>query len=184
MTLEPYQRVLQSAGFPTDVLVLDFETYADDDYNLRKKDIYYPEYVADERFEVLGLGYQRLPEQGKPAMFMPARDEGHIAEIIKVMQHWYGENLERCTVVGQNLFFDLYVLREVYGITPPYTVDTRDLSRHLDARDHHDLGHNAKKYGAPVPKGDTKRFFGLHVNTMTGQDWSDISEYCCTDIDI
>jgi len=182
--MELYQQVLQSAGFPTDVLVLDWETYADDEYNLRKKDIYYPDYVADDRFEILGLGYHRLPEQGKPSMFMPAHDPGHIEEIVRLMKHWYGDNLERCTVSGQNLFFDLLVLREKYGITPRYTVDTLDLSRHLDARDRHDLGHNAKKYGAAKPKGDTKRFFGLRPRTMVEKDWQDIEEYCCGDIDI
>ena len=182
--LEPYQQVLQNAGFPTDVLVLDWETYADTEYNLRKKDLYYPEYVADPRFEILGVGFQRPPEQGHKSIFAPAYTPEHMPRIVRIWQHWYGKNLERCTVACHNAFFDLLVLFEKFGVLPPYTVDTRDLSRHLDARDQHNLDHVAKKYGAPVTKGDTKQFFGLHVGDFTTQKWQDLSTYGIGDIDI
>jgi len=177
--LEPYQDILARAGFPTDVLVLDWETYFAQDYSLRQKEMDNVQFVGDARFEITGLGH---------ATHEPARvgfeRPGSVKSYLLYLQDAFGENLERCTVVGHNLYFDLLILREKYGITPKYTVDIRDLSRHLDARDRHDLDHLAKKYGAPTPKGDTNQFKGLHAADMTDQQWADLSEYCRNDIDI
>jgi len=181
MSSEPYQQVLASAGFPTDVLVLDWETYADKDYTLRKKDTYYPDYVADPRFEILGLGYQALGLIQTPSYFARAHQVG---PMISEFQREYGENLERCTVVGQNLKFDVLILFEKFGVLPRFTADTLDIARHLDARGRHDLDYLAKKHGSPQPKGDTSEFFELHVADLDEEKWGRLTKYCTTDIDI
>ena len=182
MSLEPYQGVLASAGFPTDTIVLDFESYFAADYNLRQKHMDIPQYVGDAKFEITGLGVMGLGENEGP-WFHRADTVSNTLEELQD-PHNYGPNLERCTVVGHNLYFDLLILREKYGITPKYTVDTRDLSRHMDARNHHSLEHLAKKYGAPTPKGDTNQFKGLHAADMSEYDWKALSGYCRNDIDI
>jgi len=178
---EPYQDILAAAGFPTDVLVLDWETYFDKDYSLSKKDSSLVEYVADPRFEIIGLGWTPLPEYSDGPWFEHA---GNVQATIDELTGLYGHNLQNVTVVMHNAFFDALILREKFDILPPFTVDTRDLARHLDARDRHGLSHLAKKYGAPKPKGDTKQFLGLHAADMTPEQWAAMSEYCRGDIDI
>lgn len=175
---EPYQDILASAGFPTDVLVLDFETFFDKTYNLRKREMSHVEFIADPRFEVIGMGHSA--HDGRIGF---SRQKA-VGSTLLYLQQAFGPNLERCTVVGHNLYFDALILDMVYGITPRYTTDTLDLSRHLDARDRHSLEHLAKKYGAPKPKGDTKQFEGLHAADMTPEQWAAMSEYCRGDIEI
>ena len=136
--------------------------------------------MSDERFEITGFGFTDLRESSASLFAGPSG----IGLMLVGFQDDYGPNLERCTVVGHNLYFDLLILREKYGNTPKYTVDTRDLSRHLDARDFHDLAHLAKKYKCPILKGDTDQFKGLHVSDMTEQQRADLNKYCCGDIDI
>lgn len=176
-----YKNVLALAGFPTDVVIVDFETYFDNDYTLRKQDISLIEYVTDSRFEMLGLGVGVLKESGLSTRFYRS-DE--VKDALIRLQKEYGQNLERCTVAGHNLYFDALILREKHGIVPQYTVDTIDLARHLDARGKHSLEYLAGKYGATSPKGDTMQFIGLHVSDITEEQWAAMTEYCCTDVTI
>ena len=147
--MNQWQEVLKSAGYPTTALVLDFETYYDDEYSLKKMSTV--EYVCDDRFEVLGVGIQCL---------FPDKEDWPIEFLAFKQIHSF--NLDNITLVGQNLKFDALILREHFGITPKYTVDTIDLDRHLDARSKHSLEAMIKKWGAPKPKGNTKQFKGLH----------------------
>ncbi|KKL26424.1 hypothetical protein LCGC14_2395470, partial [marine sediment metagenome] len=49
---------LERIGYPTDLIMLDFESYFDDEYTL--KDSSTIEYVTDSRWELLGCGFQIL----------------------------------------------------------------------------------------------------------------------------
>jgi len=176
---EPWQDILALAGFPTDVIVLDFESYFDKEYNFDK--LSGVEYVMDPRFEVTGLGGWVQPNgSGLPWFRGPDDVQLQIADLLDL----YGPDLTGVTVVGQNLKFDALVLRERYGITPRYTVDVLDLARHLDARDRHSLEHLAVKYHAPTPKGDTMQFKGLRWNHMTCEQRAALRDYCLNDVDI
>jgi len=165
------QQILESAGFPAEVIVLDFETYFDKDYTFNKSSTV--EFVMDSRFEVMGLGYEFV-DRGVRDFLTPD-------EIRPFIQTLPGNQY---TMVAQNAPFDLLVLRERYGVTPKYTVDILDLARHLDARDRHDLDHLARKYHAPTPKGDTMQFQGLHWANMTETQRGNLRDYCLNDVDI
>ncbi len=174
--IEPWQEILASAGFPTKVIVLDFETYFDAWYNLTS--LSGVEYVADPRFEVTGLGVWvsgQDPHNGR-YFIEPDQVKEKLSQLVP--------DISGVTIVGQNLKFDALVLHERYGITPKYTVDIIDLSRHLDARDRHNLAHLARKYHAPMPKGDTNRFKGLHWTTMTPEQRQELADYCLDDVNI
>jgi len=175
-----WRKILGKAGYPTTALTLDFETYFDDEYNLKKMSTV--EYVCDERFEILGMGSLAL-ENPEPSIEF---DEGFgaVDYAIKMTQQEFGSNFENVTLVGQNLKFDALILREYFGITPRYTVDIRDLSRHLDARNKHSLEALAKRWGAPKLKGDTKQFKGLKWNSMTEEQREKLIEYGKGDIEI
>ena len=175
-----WQSVLKSAGFPTTALILDFETYFSTDYSLKKLSTV--EYVCDDRFEILGLGMQLLDiEDGKIDFWSPEFICEHLTFNLK---DTFGENLQDITLVGQNLKFDVLILREHFGITPKYTVDTKDLSRHLDARNKHSLDAMGKRWGASSPKGDTYQFKGLHWADMNQEQRQALERYTKTDIEI
>ena len=178
-----WQTQLESAGFPADAIVLDFETYFDKDYHLPRSSadkLSMVEYVMDERFEATGLGCRMLGTASYSAFLAPDR----VRPCLEQLQADYGPDLAGVTVVVQNGKFDCLVLRERYGITPKYVVDILDLSRHLDARDRHSLDHLAKKYRAPTPKGDTAAFRGLHWQTMTEAQRVALRDYCLNDVEI
>jgi len=106
------------------LLTLDFETYYDAKYSLRKMTI--AEYLHDPRFRVHGLAI-RHPD-GK------CEFRQDIPEVLSGLQKRYGERLETVTVVGHNLYFDLYILNRVYGLSPAYFVDTMLLAYHAHGR--------------------------------------------------
>lgn len=154
-----YREILKACGYPPDVLVLDAETYADTDYNLSKMTNY--EYVTDPRFEVLGWAVKYNED---PAFFI---DDCSL-------------NWQNHTVIMHNAFFDALIVKEHYGIQPPYLIDTLDLARHVEARRKNSLAALATEYGLPA-KGDTKQFFGLHRADIVGNA---LAEYACNDAEI
>lgn len=170
-----WRKVLKKAGYSTTALTLDFETYFDDDYSLKKLSTV--EYIFDSRFEITGLGIQKLDN---PIEFYFPNKINFLLEKLKTQ---FGSNLEKCTLVGQNLKFDALILWK-FGITPKYTVDIRDLSRHLDARNKHSLEALAKRWDAPKLKGDTKQFKGLHWADMNQEQKQTLEEYGKGDIEI
>lgn len=175
MTTPTWQSQLEAASFPSQVVVLDFETYFNNEYSLKK--LSGVEFVADPRFELTGLGYQTLGEGSTACGFLTPPEIGPY--LAALAQH-----IDRYTIVAANARFDCLILRERFGITPSYVVDVQDLGRNLDARDRHDVDHMAKKYGAPTPKGDTMQFSGLHWVGMTPTQRKAMVDYCLTDVEI
>lgn len=177
-----YQDTLKQIGYPTDILCLDFESYFNTEYSLKKMSMI--EYIMDERFELTGLGVGIEFGSGsfKDTKFFPpecleSRTLGDIETI-------YGEgNLEGATVLVQNARFDITILQEKFGIVPKYIIDLKDLACHYDARMSHRLGDMAKMFGLKH-KGDTMQFKGLHYNTMTKEQRTALVEYTIGDIEI
>lgn len=176
MITTSWQNILAAARFPTKTLLIDVESYFDKEFSLSKMSTV--EYICDSRFELTGLGYQWL--DGAGGFLSPAETESFLTPL----RDKYGPELAEVTLVGQNLKYDALVLRERFGITPKYVVDVVDLSRHLDARDRHDLAHTAKKYNAPTPKGDTMQFSGYRWRDMDEVMQRNLEDYCLNDVQI
>ncbi len=168
--IKPWAQILETAGFPTDVLLVDVESYFDKEFSLSKMSTV--EYVMSPQFELTGLGYQWVG--GKGGFLSP----GDAVSFLAALRDQYGPELAGVTLAGQNLKYDALVLREHFGITARHTCDILDLSRHLDARDRHSLDHLAKKYEAPQSKGETKQFLGLRWATMTDEQRAELGKYC------
>jgi DNA polymerase len=181
-----WQEILKSVGYPPDVLVLDFESYFDSDYHLGrdKKSLSTIEYITDKRFELLGLGTRIEFGSGTFSdtkfwgpKFLTSKTLGDIETI-------YGEgDLAGTTVIVQNAFFDITILKEKFGIVPKYIIDIKDLSKHYDARMSHKLEDLAKMYHLKA-KEDTKQFSGLHWDTMTVEQRQNLTDYSATDLEI
>ena len=147
--------VLRAAGYPDPIVVLDFETYFDPQYSLRKMSTI--EYVTDPQFEVLGVAqaHQTGPQDEPELQWIGGEVETR--QHLRALQDQYGMQLEGCTVVAHNAAFDGQVLAVHYGIWPRYLIDTLGLARHWNARDRNDLGRLAKRFKLP-DKGVTATF--------------------------
>lgn len=97
-------------------LVLDFETYYDDDYSLKK--LHTLEYVRDDRFQVHGaalkLGHHKT-------IWLPA-------EFLPMYFHALPKGVE---LICHNTYFDGLILFEHYGFVPATYRDTLSMARAL-----------------------------------------------------
>ena len=163
--------ILRSIDYPTKVVTLDFETYFDTEYSLRKMSTI--EYVTDPRFEFLGVGYKRL---GEAPIFVHG-DKG----VIKHLQSRHGQNFENITIACHNAMFDVLILNLKFGINPPYLIDTLQLARHWEARARNSAKEIAERLEIKA-KGDTKQFKGLHYGGMTNEQESALKDYTEGDV--
>ena len=174
-----YIEVLKSIGYPTDVLVLDFESYFDQDYTLSKMSTV--EYINHRLFDFLGCGFRSRPDCNcEKAGFAGKLD---LKSCFKLLQSYWDKNFEKVTVVIQNAKFDALILQEKFNIRPPYIIDTVDLARHYDARMSHRLKDLAKMFGLKA-KGDTNQFRGLHYEEMDEEIKNNLAVYCNNDTEI
>ncbi len=175
-----YQEILQSVNFPTTAVTLDFETYFDDEYSMKKMSTV--EFVTDSRFKFTGVGIfeSKLPFDDPHNCVFWSADK--VANRMKTLQNEYGKNLEGCTVVGQNLMFDCLMLSCHFGIIPKYTVDILNLARHEDSKRRNDLKHLCIYYETSVQKGDTQQFKGLTYRHMSPSTKKKLADYCRDDV--
>jgi len=173
-----WTETLQSAGFPTEVLLLDFETYFDADYHLGKdkKALSTIEYITDPRFEFIGLGIQgfNVPRLGSEPRFCGG---SNVPRVVEGLRKYLGKAYQNCTVVSYGPF-DPTILARHFEIYPPYTIDILDLTRYFDARMSHKLKDVAPLFGLTA-KGDTNQFKGQHWAEM---DHEAMKEYCLQDV--
>ena len=157
--LPAWRRVLRECRYPEDVVVIDFETYFDSAYTLKKLSTI--EYIMDKRYEETGVSVLRVDGETNFPDYLNDTvwhdGEAGVKKSLGMLQAQYGQNLEGCTVVAQNSMFDMSVLAYRHGIHPPYMIDTAGLSRHWDARNSHKLKDLTKRHGLP-DKGDTMKF--------------------------
>lgn len=109
---------------PLPFLVLDFETYYDRAYSLRRLTV--PEYVHDPRFRAHGIAV-RHPD-GRAAFHWDT------TTAIRELQGEYGAAFERAIVVVHNALFDLYILARKFGVRPARFLDTLALAHHVHGR--------------------------------------------------
>jgi len=166
------QNALRSGRFPTDLLVLDFETYFSADYSLAKMSI--PEYVADARFHVHGLAV-RYPDG-----MLAFRED--VKECIEDLKDRYGNDLAPVTVAGHNLPFDAYILSVCYGIQPKFLVDSLGLARYCFPDMPNGLGDLADRFGLTA-KGDALEEINGHRN-LTPQQRISLAAYAKHDAEL
>ncbi|MCP5019616.1 MAG: hypothetical protein GY938_30685 [Ketobacter sp.] len=167
-----YQDILAEAGYPTDVLCLDFETYFDTEYSSSKMPTI--NYITDPRFELLGLG---VGHEKIGNVFMSPED---IAAGLKSESEGMFPNV---TVLVKHARFDITILQEHFGIVPKYIIDLEDLTRHYDSRMSHKLKDLAKMHKLK-PKGETEDFKGLHYADMTPYQRKNLAEYTINDVEL
>jgi len=148
-------------------LVLDFETYYDTDYTLRKRPT--STYIADSRFEVIMLTYVDM-------------ETGEVGE---VSHPYYKEFLldshyEQRAAVAHNASFDLTIIKHHYGLAPKLYVCTQMMAyavvgNHLRR---YDLDSVAELYGfGGKDKEALTNIKGLHRNEIPPDKWDKLTKY-------
>ncbi len=171
-----WKDILKQVGWPTDLLVIDFESYWDQDYTLSKQEWSTIEYVTSDKFEATGLGARGT---GRTIFFDPE----YIQVNLERLKKKFGNQLEEIVVVMQNAFFDALILKHHYNLVPKFILDTKQLSSFLEARGPHNLRDMAEDYGLPA-KGDTNQFKGLHWKDMSVEQRDALGGYCGNDVEI
>lgn len=171
-----YRDVLKQIGWPTRAVVLDFETTFDTDYTLKKTSSI--EYVEDPRFDWMSVGLKSLAEP-MPGGFeqyfeKPAIVDGSFKRFIT--SSWFGAFAHNVTWLIQNARFDAIVLKQKFGLVPPFILDLIDIDRQLNPRTPHDLGAMAEAEDL-IPKGETVQFKGLTWETMTDDQKQALRDY-------
>ena len=157
--------------------ILDFETYYEQHFSLKKLSI--PEYVHDPRFHVHGLAI-RWPD-GK------AEFRVDVGTALVELQARFGRDLEGTTVAGHHLQFDFYILNHVYDIRPRHFIDTMLLAHHVHGRRDGAMGQSvslgalAAHYGLQA-KGDLDFMSG--VRTPDVQQLAELAAYAMCDVQL
>lgn len=97
-----------------DIITLDFETFYNTDYSLRKMSPV--EYILDPRYECTGLAIKR----GKEPAFWVEGDK---------VQEFFDSQSENVMCVSHNALFDMCITAWRYGWIPKVMVDTLGVSR-------------------------------------------------------
>lgn len=134
--------ILAAAGFPAETVALDFESYFDAKYSLRRMSV--AEYVNDPRFLVHGVALRR----GGSTTF-----EANAERALANLTDEQGVGWPGVTVVMHNAAFDAYILDRIYGIRPDHIVCTMAMATAVLGRGNASLKVVADRFGLK-PKGE------------------------------
>ena len=165
---------------------LDFETYYDDDYSLRKMTS--EEYIRDERFQIIGCAVQ---PHGRPAQYITGKTEEEIKQRLRAIQ-W-----SKVFCVGHNMSgFDSLILTERVGVRPRFWGCTLSMAGQVHGSvPHPDSGRPslsldslAHYYGLQRKTGGLQQVKGKRLEDLTPYDQRVMTEYAnhdaalCTDL--
>lgn len=140
-----------------DLIVLDFETYFDKDYSLRKLST--EAYVRDPRFEVHGAALYNPKTEGKTWVDGPYLQLGSLADSAVLCHH---------------AAFDCFILNHHYGVRPRAILDTLSMSRLLlGTHVKHSLDDLRAHFGLPSKRTPYHLFKGRHwgdLDAMTRRE--------------
>lgn len=151
------------------ILTLDFETYFDDEYTLKKMTTEH--YVRDARFEALGCGFKWNNEP--PVWF----DQTMIGAYLSAL------DLDDCAILMHHAHFDGLILSHHYGIKPKFILDTLSMAR-LMLGNHLSVGLEslARHYGLASKTVPYDRMRGRRWSDMDGDLRSTLASGCLHDI--
>lgn len=153
------------------LVTLDFESYYDADYTLKK--LATSEYVRDPRFETLSCGI-KLDDGPTTVYFGVAATARAFAEI-----DW-----ARATLLAHHTHFDGLILSHHYGYVPERYADTLSMARALQPKGkRNDLATVASLYGKQnkLEMPDVK---GKHLADLTPELKEEVRVYNSTDVDV
>ena len=152
------------------IVTLDFETYYTKDYGLKK--LTYEEYIADARFEVIGVAVQ--VNDGEPEWFSGNKEDTY---------NWLTQfDLENNAVLMHNAMFDASILAFHFDIYPKIILDTLCMARALHgAIVGGSLKALAQYYGVGEKGEEVHNFIGYTRSMFTPEELESYANYCKKD---
>lgn len=151
------------------LMVLDFETFYDTDYTLRKLST--TAYVFDPRFEVIGVGVRF----GANRVWM----EEHQFRAFAKSVDW-----SKVALVCHHAQFDGLVLSHHYGVHPAFWLDTLSMARAIHGESKAaDLGSLMQYYGVGTKGTEVVQAKGKRRVDFTAEEYAQYGVYCIGDCD-
>jgi DNA polymerase len=152
------------------LITLDFETYYDKDYGLKK--LTTEAYIRDPRFEVIGFAYKI--NEG-PAIWVEGRGEDVMRDL----------DIPNSYLIAHNMAFDGAILAWHYGIKPKYYLDTLSMARPITGLTvGGSLAALAKKFCLGEKGTEVVNALGKRLSDFSPQELDAYGEYCKNDVDI
>lgn len=152
------------------VVTVDFETYFDADYTLKKMST--SEYVRDPRFKAQMMG---IKVGRGPTKVIPTKQIKSALKKINWLTH---------TLLCHNTQFDGFILSHHYGVIPLKYYDTLSMARGLHSNE---IGASLDEVAQHYGKGS--KIDGVLEKTKGVRDWSpalyaEAATYCAHDVDL
>lgn len=157
-------------------VVLDFETYYDKEYSLKKMTPV--EYLHDPRFEMIGCGVVD-PNVARDAFWVDAEDFLAYARDLKQRKD--------LTVLSHNALFDMCLLHWHYDVLPDLMVDTMGMARALiiGRSKWVSLDKCAEHLGLPAKGKTILKVVGMHAADIKAAGfWDEYTDYACNDAEL
>ena len=156
-----------------DLITLDFETFYDRDYSLRK--ITTEAYVRDPRFEVIGVGVKLNNQQTEWA----SGTHEEIKEYLK------GFPWETAMLLCHNTMFDGAILSWRFDIRPRMYTDTLCIARALHGTEARaSLAAVSERYGVGVKGHEVLNAIGKRRGDFAPEDLDRYGDYCVNDVEL
>jgi DNA polymerase len=151
---------------------IDFETYYDREYSLRKLSM--TEYLRDQRFMVHGAA---VKVDGEPARWLDAEA---LPEFVRRLARTPG-----VVIYGHNVKFDGAILAWRYGLDPQMWIDTMGMSRAIigGSLPSHSLDSVAKHLGLPGKTGAAALVAAMGQRQLSPDLRGQLASYAVSDIE-
>lgn len=152
-----------------ELLFLDFESYFSTQTGFDLKSISMVEYIRSPEFKSFGFAW--VGPKGEPVWITGSRAQ----EWFDSIDHW-----QDIAVVGHNIKFDGFILKEIYGVKAGQYIDTKGMSRAVLGKTikDHSLATLAGHFGLEA-KG-TMKTNGL--KELTAEQEAELASYCVHDV--
>jgi hypothetical protein len=151
-------------------IFLDFETYYDKDYSLKKMSV--QEYIHDPRFKVHGMA---VAAGKRPPLWVSGEEK---------CRQWIERIVPGNVVVCHNAHFDCAILSFYYGVSPAFIIDTVAMSRAL-------VGESLKSHSlASVSQALLSAEKGTYLSQTLGiaqlspEQERELAAYCLKDVEL
>ena len=156
-----------------DLITIDFETYYDKDYSLKK--LTTEAYIRDPRFEVIGVAVKVNNNKTEWA-------SGTDTQIRQFLQTF---NLHEACLCAHNTMFDGAIIAWHYNINPKFFTDTLCLSRSVDGVEvGGSLRALAERYDIGVKGTEVLNALGKRRDSFTPEELSRYGDYCINDVNL
>lgn len=151
---------------PEHIIWLDWETYYDADYTLKKLST--SDYIRDPRFEGIGIGV----DDGEQTAWLEVDEFREWAKTVP----W-----DRCAVGAHHLHFDNFILSHHFDIHPAFGFCTMSMARTFGIDAGVSLEALAEHFGVGKKGNEVLAAKGKHRRDFTQAEWLQYGEYCKND---